>query len=95
MFLQLYAYRDFSRRSMAANSTFRRSICLKFELIPAFMIVLVTCKNKEDPIKNEGARVTRRLYIDFSDVQWQITPYSMVRCGRNSYSFEHLCMFLL
>ena len=27
----------------------------KFELIQAFMVVLVTCKN-EDPIKNEGSR---------------------------------------
>ena len=30
---------------------------LKFELIQAFMHVLDTCKNEEDPIKNEGARV--------------------------------------
>ena len=33
---------------------------LKFELIQAFMIVLDTCKNEEDPIKNEGARVFTR-----------------------------------
>ena len=32
-------------------------IWLKFELIQAFMYVLVTCKNEEDPIINEGARV--------------------------------------
>ena len=25
----------------------------KFELIQAFIVVLVTCKNEEDPIKNE------------------------------------------
>ena len=31
------------------------------------MIVLVTCKNEKDPIKNEGARVLTSLYIDFSD----------------------------
>ena len=30
---------------------------LKFKLIQAFMHVLDTCKNGEDPIKNEGARV--------------------------------------
>ena len=30
---------------------------LKFELIQAFMHVLVFCKNEDDPIKNEGARV--------------------------------------
>ena len=43
----------------------------KFELIQAFMHVLVTCKNEEDPIKNEGARVFTRflplqVYGDFS-----------------------------
>ena len=32
-------------------------IWLKFELIQAYMHVLVSCKNEEDPIKNEGARV--------------------------------------
>ena len=31
-----------------------------FELIQAFMVVLVTCKNEEDPIKNEGSRVLTR-----------------------------------
>ena len=33
---------------------------LKYELIQAFMHVLITCKNEEDPIKNEGARVFTR-----------------------------------
>ena len=32
----------------------------KFELIQAFMHVLDTCKNEEDPIKNEGARLLTR-----------------------------------
>ena len=32
----------------------------KFELIQAFMHVLDTCKNEEDPIKNEGAGVFTR-----------------------------------
>ena len=27
---------------------------------PSFMVVLVTCKNKEEPIKNEGVRVVTR-----------------------------------
>ena len=31
-----------------------------FELIQAFMHVLVTCNNEEDQIKNEGARVFTR-----------------------------------
>ena len=49
-------------------------IRLNFELGPDFMVVLVTCKNKVDPIKNEGARVFTTLYIDFSDAQGQLTP---------------------
>ena len=36
------------------------------------MAVLVTFKNEEDPIKNQGSRVRTKLYIDFSDAQWQI-----------------------
>ena len=32
----------------------------KFELIQAFMHVLVTCKNEDDRFKNEGARVFTR-----------------------------------
>ena len=39
--------------------------CLKFKLIQAFMVVLATCKNEEDPIKNEGARVVTTLSIYF------------------------------
>ena len=31
------------------------------------MVVLVTCKNEEDSIKNEGARVVTTLFINFKD----------------------------
>ena len=34
------------------------------------------CKNEEDPIKNEGARVVTTLFINFSDAQGQLTPKS-------------------
>ena len=37
------------------------------------MVVLVTCKNEEDSIKSEGARVVTTLFIDFSDAQGQLT----------------------
>ena len=47
------------------------------------MVVLLTCKNEEDPIKNKGARVFTTLYIDFSDAQGQITLESVVVSGRN------------
>ena len=32
-------------------------VLLKIKLVQTFMGVLVTCKNEEDPFKNEGARV--------------------------------------
>ena len=38
------------------------------------MIVRVTCKNEEDPIKNKGARGVKPLFIEFSDAQGQQTP---------------------
>ena len=41
------------------------------------MVVLLTCMNQEDPIKNEGATriVLTRLYVvAFSDAQGQLTP---------------------
>ena len=56
------------------------------------MVVLVTCKNKKDPIKNEGPRVATRLHVDFSDVKGQKSLQSMVISGRNSDSFKHFCM---
>ena len=55
-----------------------------FELIRYVMVVLITCNNEEDPIKNGGARVFTTLYIDFSDVQGQLTPYSFVESGQSS-----------
>ena len=50
----------FFRHSRAANSDVSGGILPKFELIQAVIVVLVTCKNEEDPIKNEGARVLTR-----------------------------------
>ena len=45
------------RRARADNSAVGGGIWPKFELIQAFMHVLVTCKNEDDRFKNEGARV--------------------------------------
>ena len=50
------------------------------------MGLLVACKNEEDPIKNEGARVVTTLFINFSDVQGQLTPKSVMESCRNSNS---------
>ena len=55
---RLYVF--FFRRSRAANFKISSGILPKFELIQAFIVVLVICKNVEDLIKNEGARVLSR-----------------------------------
>ena len=69
-----------------ANSAVKRGIRLKFELIQDVMVILVTCKNEEDPIKIEGARVATIQNKDFSNTKGQLTPQSEVRSGRNPNS---------
>ena len=68
----------FFKHSRADNSAVRGRIWSKFELIRDVMDVLLTSKNKEDPNKNEGARVATTLNIDFSQSQGQITLQSRV-----------------
>ena len=74
------------RCSRAANSEVSGGILPKLELIQTFIVVLVICKNEEDPIKNEGARVLTSLLFDFSDAQGQLTPKSVVEFRQNSNS---------
>ena len=45
------------------------------------MDVLATSKNKEDPNKNEDARVATTLNIDFTHCEGQITLQSRVGSG--------------
>ena len=66
----------FFRHSRAAYSEVSGGILPKIEFIQAFIVVLVTCKNEEDPIKNEGGRVLTSLLFDFSDAQGQLTSKS-------------------
>ena len=54
------------------------------------MGLLVACKNGEDPIKNEGARVVTILFIYFSDAQGQLTSKSVMESCLNSNSSELL-----
>ena len=54
------------------------------------MIILVSSKNEEDPIKIEGASVVTIQNIDFSNTKGQLTPQSEVGSGRNSNSSEIL-----
>ena len=51
---------------------------------------LVACKNEEDPIKNEGARVVTTLFINFSDAQGELTPKSTMESCPNLNSSELL-----
>ena len=55
-------YDVFFRRSRATNSEVSSGILLKFKVIQAFIVVLVICKNEEDPIKIEGAGVLTRFF---------------------------------
>ena len=48
------------------------------------MGVLVACKNEEDPIKIEGAKMVTILFIDLSHAQGQLTPKSVIESCRNS-----------
>ena len=58
----LFVFNILSKNSILTLIKGRNSIANlpKFELIQAFMHVLVTCKNEEDQIKNEGARLFTR-----------------------------------
>ena len=82
-FLPLQFYGDYSRCIRAAGSAVHGPIWSNFEIVQDFMVVLLTCKNEEDPIKNKGARVFTTLYINFLDVQGQITLELVVVSGRN------------
>ena len=52
------------------------------------MVVLLTCKNEEDPIKNKGAGVFTTLKINFSDAQGQITLELVAVYGRYLTPFK-------
>ena len=60
---------DFFKHSRADISAVRGRTWSKFEVIRDVTDVFVTSKNKEDPNKNEGARVATTLNIDFSHSQ--------------------------
>ena len=55
-------FQDIEQNSILTSIKGRNYVAnlLKFELIQAFMHVLVTCKNEDDRFKNEGARLFTR-----------------------------------
>ena len=73
-FLPLLLYGDFSTCSSAAHSTVQGPIWPNFKPIRDLMGVLVACKNKEDPIKNKGAKVITKLSISFLRCSRELTP---------------------
>ena len=48
------------------------------------MGLLVACRNEDDPMKIEGARVVTTLFINFQDAQGELTPKSVFESCRNS-----------
>ena len=81
---------DFFKHYWAANSAVRGRIWPKFELIRDIVVILVTCKNEEDPLKNKDARVATTQNIVFSNTKGQLTLQSEVGSGLNSNSSEIL-----
>ena len=70
------------RRSRAAISVIILQILIKFEVIPAFRLVLSTCKYHEDYKQPKLSSGTQR----------QLTPQSVVGPHRISNSFDRLYM---
>ena len=72
--IDLFVFTILSKDSVLTSIKGRNSVAKlpKFELVQAFMHVFVnTCKNEEDQIKNEGARLFTiflplKVYGDFS-----------------------------
>ena len=60
--IRLFVFKILSKNSILTSIKGSNSVSNlpKFELIQAFMHVLLTCKNDVDQIKNEGARVFTR-----------------------------------
>ena len=56
------SFQDIEQNQILTSIKGRNSVANlpKFKLIQAFMHVLDTCKNEEDTIKNEGARLLTR-----------------------------------
>ena len=63
----------FSDAQMAANSVVSDGIWPKFKLVHTFVYVLVTYKDEENQMKNEGARVVTTIYSYILDTQGQLT----------------------
>ena len=60
------------------------------------MVFLVACKNEEDPIKNEGARVVTTLFINYSVAQGQLTQKSVMEsCEIQTHPSFNSCPYCM
>ena len=75
---ELECSNQFSRRSRTANSAVLGPIWSNFELVSDVMDVLVTCKNKEDPIKMKP--------LEWSQDFPHYNPMGAICCHRNQSS---------
>ena len=66
-------YKCSFRCSRATNFVVSDGIFPKFKLIHTFMNVLVTDKDEENQMKNEGSRVVTTLYSYILDAKGQLT----------------------
>ena len=87
----LFVFKILSKNSILTLIKGRNSVANlpKFKLIHAFMCVLDTCKNGEDQIENEGARLFTRflslyVYDDFFRCSRAATLQSSFRSGQIS-----------
>ena len=59
------------------------------------MYVLVTYRDEENQMKNEGARVVTTLYSYILDAQGQLTLYLVDGCGGKSNFYGRPCYLLM
>ena len=62
-------YIDFSDAQWAANSAVRGRIWPNFELTRTLMVVLITCKYEDNPIKNKGATIVKGFSNQVPDIR--------------------------
>ena len=94
LFMIWYMYiapRIKNRCSNANNSKVINPIWPKFELVRAFMPVLITCKFDRDPIKGDWEKLEASFFCFFT-AEEQVTPKWLVRYDQNSNLSEILCL---
>ena len=74
--ISLFVFKILSKNLILTSIKGRNSVANlpKFELIQAFMHVLVTCTNEDDRLKTEGADFSNYKSMGIFDAQGQLTP---------------------